>query len=288
MADGARSARTLEGLAGRLSAASIRRYANPNTLFDWPERPDRERFAFSPALSALSSHPVYVELSDEQRWRLHLHEAAHFFSLNVAGERELMIGLARRLHVGALAPVSGYLQHFLHEENVHTAVFSRFCRSYATLYPDRQVPLGSPGLPGEDDVVFFARVVVFEEVANYFNVTIGRDDSVWSLSRDINAYHAQDEARHIAFGRVALGELWARFAPAWGDEGRARVSSYIERYLEATLRSYVDPSVFRAAGVPGRALALRDEVLGSPQRAALHEAASRRARESLRFAEVLS
>lgn len=271
----------LQDVASRLSTVSVRRYVDPHTRFAWPERVDPDRFATSAALSPLFGHPLYAELTDEQRWRLHLCEAAQFFSLNIAGERELMTGLARRLFVGPLAPVSEYLQHFLHEENAHTFVFARFCQRYARIYPDRAVAVGRPELPGEDDVLFFGRVVVFEEVATWFNLRIARDPGVWGLARQINAYHADDEARHLAFGRRALVELWARFAPSWSADGRDRVRASLRQYLQATLNRYVDPAVFRDAGLPGSALALRDEVLSSPARVALHGAASRRAHTAL-------
>jgi hypothetical protein len=266
----------LVALGERLSGPSVRRYVNPHTRFEWPERPPSDRLTMSAKLLSLAGHPALAGLTDEQRHKLSLLEAVHFFSLNVAGERELIVGLASRLHVGPLAPASEYLHHFVHEENAHSVIFGRFCRLYGGRVG--AVPLFGfwrESLPGEQDVVFFARVLIFEEIADYFNVALASDDEGWGLCREINAYHHEDEVRHMAFGRQAVEDLWRRHAPGWPEEGRARVAQYLRDYEEATLRSYVSPASYRAVGLGG-ALALRDEVLAAEARREVHRAATRR------------
>lgn len=276
------AART-DAVAAKLSSVSVARYANPHALFDWPERPDPDRLAMTDDLVTLAGHPLLATLPDETRWRLHLLEAAHFFSINVAGEKELLLGLAARLHRGRPS-VSDYLQHFLHEENAHTVVFVRFCRQYAgKIYPYPPL-LRSPreSAPGEDDFLFWARVLVFEEIANHYNLELGRAAEIWAPSRQINEYHALDEARHIAFGRVILEELWEQHAPRWDETARARVRDHLRDYVAATLRSYVSPAVYRDAKLGVDALALREEVFALPSRRAVDEASTRRVTAWLR------
>lgn len=254
-------AKRLDAVTARLSALSIEHYTNPYRLFVWPARPDGDWPAMSERLLPLAGHPLFATLSDEQRWRLALLEAVSFFSLNIAGERDLMTGLAQRIHQGHAPNISGYLQHFLQEENAHTVVFSRFCLDYGgRIYASRQLEFPRRYLEGEADFLFFARVLVFEEIAQYYNQQIAAAGDVWRLARDINEYHASDEARHIAFGRVLLDEMWDRLSTRWSEEERKTIGEYLRAYMGTVLRSYVNPDVYRELDFPPL---IREEILQS-------------------------
>ena len=279
-------ANRLRAVTERLSARSVEQYTNPYQLFSWPSEPAQDWPAMSETLLPLSGHPVLATLSDEEKWRLTLHEATHFFSLNIAGERELMTGLAQRIHRGRAPYLSAYLQHFLHEENAHTVVFTRFCLEYAgVIYPSRQVEFPRTYLAGEEEFLFFARVLVFEEIAQEYNKRIAADTDVWSLARQINEYHASDESRHIAFGRVLLDELWERFSPQWSEEQRNGIGDYLHRYMETVLRSYVNPDVYRALGLSP---SLRDAVLASTPWRSLCDQSTQHVRQWLKKIGVFS
>jgi len=229
----------------------------------------------SEQLLPLAGHPLFGVLDDEQRSQLALREAVNFFSLNIAGERELMSGLAQRLFVGRPANLSRYLQLFLQEENAHTAVFARFCLDYAGFIdPDRQVRFPRAFRPGEEEFLFFARVLIFEEIAHFYNRRVAADDAVWPLVRDIHRYHAEDEARHIAFGRLLIEEMWDRFGAQWSLSDRLQIASYVVRYKSSVQRSYVNPAVFNCLG-PLATPSLRDEILASSHWIALAVESSR-------------
>ena len=264
----------LERTAPRLAALSIIHRPSSHGLFDWPSSVATDRLAMSEALLPIAGLAVYRELSDEQRWRLALLEAANFFSLNINGERELMSGLSLRLYKGRPASISSYLQHFLDEENAHTAVFARFCLDYGGgIFPDRQVQFPRELARGEEEFLFFARVLIFEEVAHFYNKAIASDPDVWPLAREINRYHAEDESRHIAFGRLQVEELWGRIAAPWSADEKKRIGSYLSRYTTTVLRSYVNPGVYRAAGL---APAVRQQILESPHWISLAERSTAR------------
>ncbi|HVE82549.1 MAG TPA: diiron oxygenase [Myxococcales bacterium] len=266
----------VERAAAVLSRTSAARFRDPYHCFDWPSRPEPDRLAMSRPLISLAAHPIWETLTDEQRWRAALLETAAFFSLNVAGERELMIGLAARLHHGTLAPASEYLLHFIQEECAHSAVFTRFCRIYAgRLYPDRQVRLPRKYLAGEEEFLFFAQVLVFEQLAGWHNAQNAHDAEVWALPRAIHEYHAEEEARHVAFGRTVVEALWNAHSPGWGEEGRAQVAGYLRRYLEALHRLYVSPFVYRDLGLADP-MGLRAQVLALPARQQVQRDASAR------------
>jgi hypothetical protein len=234
----------------------------------------------SEGLLPIAGLAVYRELSDEQRWRLALLEAANFFSLNINGERELMSGLSLRLYKGRPASISNYLQHFLEEENAHTAVFARFCLDYGGgIFPDRQVQFPRAFARAEEEFLFFARVLIFEEVAHFYNKAIANDADVWPLARAINRYHAEDESRHIAFGRLQVEEMWERFAAQWSADERRRIGGYLSRYTTTVLRSYVNPDVYSAAGLSA---GVRQQILESPHWISLAERSTARITRWLR------
>ena len=258
------STEKLERATTRLIARSIRAYSNPHRLFAWPAKPPTDTLAMTEALLPLAGHPLFKELSDEQRWRLALMEAVNFFSLNIAGERDLMTGLAQRLYCRCPANISHYLQHFLHEENAHTVVFARFCLDYGgIIYPDRQLRFPRDFRPGEEEFLFFARVLIFEEIAHFYNKRVAVDEGVWKIARDIHRYHAEDESRHIAFGRLLVEEMWERFGAHWTVDDKTEISDYLTRYTASVLRSYVNPSVHQCIGPETMRPELRDEVLAS-------------------------
>ena len=266
-------------IAKRLSGISVHTRTNPDRRFEWSTAPDRSRPAKSESLLSLADHPLLATLSAEQRWRLGLAEMVHFFSLNIVGERELLAGLARRLEFGSSAAISGYLQHVRDEESAHTAVFAQFCRRYAgKIYPDRQMRLPREFLPGEEEFLFFAQMLIFEEIAAWFNRKLAGDRSLWPLVREINEYHATEEARHLVFGRAMVESLWATSAAHWGEESRQRVGTYLRAYMKATMRSYIDPAVYADVGLPGDLFALRNEVLASRGWHAVEDSATQRIR----------
>ena len=276
--------RRLEAMTLRLTAQSVNAAASPNVRFAWPARPAPDRLAMSEALLPLAGHPLLRELDDEQRWHLALVEAVHFFSLNIAGERELLAGLAARLEGDTPLIVSRYLRHFLDEENAHTAVFTRFCLDYGgRIFQDRQVRFPQVFLPGEADFLFFAQALVFEEIAHFYNRQQAADDALWTLARDINRYHAEDEARHIAFGRVFVADLWERFGAQWNPEEKRRIGGYLSRYIQAVQRSYVNEEVYRTLGLPDT---IRDEILASAHWTALAEKSAREITRWLRLVGV--
>lgn len=263
----------LEATTRRMSALSISAYSNPYRRFAWPAAAPADSLAMSRALSPSAALPCVMQLGDEQRWRLALLEATSFFSLNIAGERELMVGLAARLFGNLPLHVSHYLQHFLHEENAHTVAFARFCLDYGgVIFRPLQLRFDHAFLPGEEEFLFFARVLVFEEIAHFYNQQLADDDSLWPIARDINRYHAEDEARHISFGRALVADLWEQSGARWSAEQKRGIAGYLARYVQTVLRSYVNPDVYRTLGLAADA---RELILVSPHWIALAERSSR-------------
>jgi hypothetical protein len=197
-------------------------------------------------LISLYGTTYYSELSEPQQKRLSFLEAVNFFSLNIHGEKTLIEGLARRLYEKKSQTYSDYLHHFLDEENKHMVYFGGFCMRYAgKIYPDKKMNLERDYARGEEEFLFFAKVLIFEEIVDVYNVRMAQDERLAHISREINRLHHRDEARHLVFGRRIVAKLFEEFAPQWNTEVLQGVRKYLEQYLLATWREYYNPDVYR-------------------------------------------
>ncbi len=237
--------RTLEQTVQRLCDASRKDFTNPYDL-TWPDAYDQEQWYTSPELISLYGTAFYTELSDAEKKRLSFLEAVNFFSLNIHGEKALIEGLARRLYEKNSGIYSDYLHHFLDEENKHMIYFGGFCMRYGgKVYPDKRIVLPRDYADGEEDFLFFAKVLIFEEIVDVFNVRMSQDERLAAIAREINRLHHRDEARHLVFGRQIVNEIFQEYTPGWSAEVLEGVREYLEQYLVATWREYYNPDVYR-------------------------------------------
>lgn len=239
----------LADTARKLAASSRRTYQNPYEAISWPDDLDRHQWFSSPELISLYGTRFWDELTDEERQELSFWEAVNFYSLNIHGEKSLMEGLAHRLYQPGMEPVSEYLHHFLDEENKHSVWFGTFCTRYAgKVYPDRKVVFPRDYVDGEEDFLFFAKVAIFEEIVDRYNVAQGRDERLAPVARQINANHHAEETRHLVFGRRIVDELWRQWSPVWPAEVVTGIRDYLSAYLVSTWKEYYNPDVYRDAG----------------------------------------
>jgi hypothetical protein len=243
----------LADVAERLIAASSRHHSDASRRIDWPDRVDRHCWYTSPELISLCGTREWAGLEEPQRMLLSFWEAVNFFSLNLHGERVLTEGLARFRRT-AMRPIREYMTHFSDEEDEHSSWFTTFCTRYADgPYHDRSVVFPRAYQPGEEEFVFFVRVLIFEEIADAFNAAMARDARLEPVARQINALHHADESRHLAFGRRMVGELWERLRPTWNVVTVANLRSEISAYIDHVWRAYYNPAVYRDAGLANTA-----------------------------------
>jgi hypothetical protein len=242
--------KTLAELSAQLCEASQRKYVNPYEHLAWPTEVVRERWFTSPELVSLHGTETWERLDEPARMRLSFFEAVNFYSLNIHGEKSLIEGLAHRLYAGGKEGYSPYLHHFLDEENKHMVYFGGFCSRYAKkVYRDRKVAFPREYAEGEEDFLFFAKVLIFEEIVDVFNLRMSKDERLEPIARQINLIHHLEETRHLAFGRAITAEIFERHAPDWKPETRRGVSEYLAAYLRATWKEYFNPDVYVDAGI---------------------------------------
>lgn len=270
-----RQAKSASEVAVRLTKLSRERAWNVYTDIDWPEALSGERYCMAPELMSVWGTEYWDTLTEEQRLRLSLYECANFFSLTLQGERPLVAGLSDRLYSKRVTPQgTEYLHHFLDEENKHMVMFGMFLNRYVgKVYPEKKIALERTYAKGEEEVMFFCKALVVEELGDYYNIKMMNDARLEPIARELNDVHHRDESRHIAFGRLHLSELSAHWLGQWDDEVRTRVQTWLAQYLKASWADFYNPSMYRDAGLPD-AFKLRTAVMAHPASAALRNAAS--------------
>ncbi len=267
--------RGLSDLVGKLCEASVQDFYSPYAGLDWPEKLEDDAWYFSPELISLFGSEAYAHLDAQGQKRLSFHEAVNFFSLNIHGERSLIEGLAYRLYRKGNDDYTRYLHHFLDEENKHMVYFGTFCVRYAAkVYPDKKMVLPRNYAPGEEDFLFFAKVLIFEEIVDVYNKRMAADPRLHPIAREINRLHHRDESRHLAFGRRLVKELFDRHSPGWAPEVLSGVREYLGDYIRSTWQEYYNPAVYKDAGLPNP-YDVQKEALSLPSCRSRHEQVSR-------------
>ncbi|MEE8306436.1 MAG: diiron oxygenase [Gammaproteobacteria bacterium] len=236
---------TLKKTVDKLCSASIEHYVNPFTYLQWPESRDPDAWYMPQELLSLHPTKQFIGLSEHDQRALSFFETVNFFSLNIHGEKHLIAELAKRLYNAEHHQTTDYLQHFLDEENKHMTYFGGFCNRFAgKIYPSRKVEFPREYQPGEEDFLFFAKVLIFEEIVDVYNRRAGKDKRIAEIARNINWIHHLEESRHLAFGRELVAKLFNDYADAWGVPKQMELQEYLTGYLRATWREYYNPDVY--------------------------------------------
>lgn len=252
---------TLSELTARLCRISEEHFIDPFSRIEWPESLERNQWFMTPELISLHGTAHFDTLDKERQQMLSFFELVNFFSINIHGERMLIEGLAKRLYRENTEIVSPYLHHFLDEENKHMFYFGRFCNRYAgKLYAEKKLTLEREYADGEEEFLFFARAMLFEEIVDIYNRRMAKDQQLVPISREINWLHHFEEARHLVFGRRIVEELFETHADGWEPEVRSRITDELMHFLDATWKDFFNPEVYKDVGLQD-AYALRREAL---------------------------
>ena len=213
----------LSKLVNGLCKVSEKNYINPFSQIKWPKTLDKNNWFTSPELISIEGTPIWDSLTESERKYLSFFEAIGFYSINIHGERMLIEGLASRLYRKDNYGVTPYLHHFLDEENKHMIYFGRFCNLYANgPYPEKKLKFVHEYDEGEEDFLFFSKVMIFEEIVDIFNRRQGKDERLHPLAKEINWIHHFEETRHLGFGREFVKVLWDNHKTKWTDKSTKR------------------------------------------------------------------
>jgi hypothetical protein len=268
---------TATQLASKMTKLSREQLWDVYREFDWPETLTEDRYYMAPELMSLYGTELWDELSDEQRRRLSLFEIGNFFSLTLQGERPLVAGMSDRLYSKKVSPeITEYLHHFMDEENKHMVMFGMFCNRYVgKVYPEKKMALPRKYAKGEEEVAFFCKVLVVEEIGDYYNKVMMNDQRIDPLVAQLNRVHHRDESRHIGFGRRHLSELAAQWIPSVSEEELESFRSWLVSYVKSSWGDFYNPTMYKDAGLDNP-YDVRKRAMAHPAQAQLRQKASQK------------
>ncbi len=255
----------------RLNTASARRLIDPEVEVDGHVGDGQ-----IVADELLSVYGLDLGLSREQLVTLSREEAASTFDAGIRFEATLMaafgLGMA---HADVTDPRLVYELHELGEETRHSRVFSRvisqlqpqaknpYLASKLFRRIDRRVTVSIIQRPALMTTMILAGEELPDLIQKKASEHPGTDDYI----RRVNLYHRQEEARHLSYARMLIGEHFA----ATSRNDRFAVRHVAPVLIEFLFASLVHPGVYATVGLDPRETARK--VRHSPHRQALkHEA----------------
>ncbi|MEU7063288.1 ferritin-like domain-containing protein [Streptomyces sp. NPDC053429] len=161
--------------------------------------------------------PYWAKLTDEDKGELRRHYAAWNFSQFLHGEQGAMVCAARIVESVPDLDAKFYSATQTMDEARHAEVFGRFLHEkVGMLYPindSLQGLLGDTLRDSRWDMPYLGMQVLIEGLALAAFGMI-RDTTDKPLPKQILAYVMQDEARHVAFGRMALRDYYKQLTDA--------------------------------------------------------------------------
>lgn len=255
----------------RLVDLSAKNYYNPYQEFVWPEEISASEYWMSPELMSVYGTPYMDELSESQLVQLSKWECVNFFSINVHGIRGLLQAVIQCVHMPGFEASSEYFHHFIGEENEHMWFFAQFCLRYGgKIYQNKGLKHGQFGEADIEHFLSFARILIFEEMGDFYNVRMRDDERLHPIIRQISRVHHQDESRHLAMGREIVKVLHGELHRKYPLERLQEVASYLKGYMKASIESLYNPAVYRDAGIEA-AYELRRRLLSDAARQSFHE-----------------
>ena len=280
--------RDISALLERITEMSVETYYNPYKLFQWPDSLPDEQWWMTPELMTVGNTRFAAELPESQLMALSKWESIHFYSLNVHGIRELLLEVVKRVQSPGYDEESEFFHHFIGEENEHMWFFATFCLKYGKkIYANKRLSFTiDSNSPEIESFLVFSRILIFEEIVDYFNFRIGKDESLHPIIRQVNSIHHQDESRHIAFGREIVKKLFRHIVDTQPAEQVRQAQDYIKRYLVASIQSLYNPAVYRDAGIADP-YELRATLLKDPGRRVADEKTLRRTLDFFQGSDIL-
>ncbi|MGV9236277.1 ferritin-like domain-containing protein [Streptomyces nigra] len=160
---------------------------------------------------ALYGTPYWDRMSERERGDLRRHYASWQFSQFLHGEQGAMICAARIVESVPDMDAKFYSATQTMDEARHAEIYGRFLHEkVGMVYPindNLQALLGDTLLDSRWDMPYLGMQVLIEGLALAAFGMI-RDTTTKPLPRQILAYVMQDEARHVAFGRMALRDYY--------------------------------------------------------------------------------
>lgn len=235
----------------RLNTASLRRVIEPDTEVPGGVGPGR----VIPA-EMLSIADLGIDLTDEQIVTLSREELASLVIAGIRFEALLMSGFTEQIAYSTdlTDPRMVYMLHEVGEETRHSRLFIRLLGQLA---PTARNAIDS----GIHNVVFrlatravvrrpatlCVLVLAGEEIPDLLQKKMAEHPETDPFVKAVSRYHRQEEARHLAYARMVLPELWAEASVV----DRLTITYFLPVVIGVMFDGIVHPGVYRTVGLPG-------------------------------------
>ncbi|PWB92826.1 hypothetical protein C5689_16145 [Methylosinus sporium] len=249
-------------LIDRLNQASVNHINFPLVTLPFDEAPGEQSYWMPPELTTLYGTAVWDELSEDQKIDLSQKEFALICSISCNGEKEAIGDIAKIMLKSKFESVRSYLSHLIREENNHIDMFVEFCNRYGELTRFRYFYTKGDQCtdPAFNDLLAFIHLLVFEELGDNINRVMARDKSLPPLVRAINKLHAEEEARHIAFGRHIVTELATELSRKISANQTRKLHDYVYSHIHTRHYEYHNMRIYSSIGIDN-AFSLRERLV---------------------------
>jgi hypothetical protein len=225
---------------------------NASDRIDWsldldPENPQELPDEYLPIFGS----PVWERLTRKERAELRRHSQAHDLSQFLHGEQGALICTAKIVQQVPDIEAKFYAATQVMDEARHVEVYKRLLHEKFDLAYPIVPPLQSliDGILRDSrwDMTYLGMQVLIEGLALAAFAGI-RDVAKNSLAAAVNAYVMQDEARHVAFGRLTLREYYPRLS----EKERAEREEFAVEACYTMRDRFNSREVYERLGLPIR------------------------------------
>jgi len=195
---------------------------NSTTRIDWTHTIDRDNPMAVPDFSDSMLGPErWAKLPDDEKGQIRLHSMAWQFSQFLHGEQGALLCAAKLVHAVPQMDAKMYAATQVIDEARHVEVYARYLNDKLGMtYPVNthlKTLLGQVITDSRWDITSLGMQIIIEGLA-LASLNFVRDYAREPLVRSIVTYVMQDEARHVAFGRMALRDLYPQLTEAERSE----------------------------------------------------------------------
>jgi hypothetical protein len=194
---------------------------NASSRIDWSQELDPENpQQLPPEMLPISGAPFLRRMSDRERAEIFRHYQAWSVSQFLHGEQAALLCAAKIVQQVPQGDAKLYAATQVVDEARHVEAYSRllakFGVSYAATGPLREL-VDQVLRDSRWDMTYLGMQIVIEGFALAAFAAI-RDTAHNPLAAAVNAYVMEDEARHVAFGRIALRDFYPQLTETQRSE----------------------------------------------------------------------
>lgn len=195
---------------------------NSSQRIDWsPDVDPSNPLGFPDVFVPIYGSDVWDKLTEKEKGRVRRHLDAWRFSQFLHGEQGALICAAKIVQTVPDLDAKFYAATQVVDEARHVEVYARYLSEKLQLFypinPHLKTLLDQAITDARWDFTYLAMQVIIEGLALAAFGTI-RDLATEPLGRAITAYVMEDEARHVAFGRLALRDYYPHLTQKERDE----------------------------------------------------------------------